>query len=129
MVNGYRAIMLAGKQTYEHRAAFLYMLGFVPKEVDHINGNPRDNRWVNLRPITSAQNKFNSKIFSTNTSGYRGVSYAKHARRYRAALNSRVNGKPMIKHLGYFDTAEEAHRAYRDAVVKKYGNFLRKSSD
>jgi hypothetical protein len=42
-------------------------------EVDHINGDPLDNRRINLRLVTHTENMWNSKIFKTNKSGIKGI--------------------------------------------------------
>ena len=75
--------------------------------VDHINGNTLDNRLSNLRVVTQSENLFNTKLYSSNTTGYKGVCYDKHAGKYKASI--RLNGKS--KHLGLYSTAEEAHTA------------------
>jgi hypothetical protein len=73
-----------------------------PLQVDHINGDPLDNRRENLRVVTHAENRQNVKAgFAGAKSRYRGVSRA--GDRWRA----RVRGV----HLGLFDAEEEAGRA------------------
>lgn len=102
------------KHVYMHRAV-LETTG----PVDHINGNGLDNRRDNLRPATTAQNQWNTEKQANNTSGYKGVTYDKRARKWKAYIG--VNGKRL--HLGYFSTAEEAAIAYNDAASVAHGEF------
>lgn len=45
-----------------HRIAFAIMKGHWPKgEIDHINGNRSDNRWINLRDVSQSENGINRK--------------------------------------------------------------------
>lgn len=78
--------------------------GFV---IDHINRDKLDNRRSNLRIATKAQNRSNSTIVLSKT-GYKGVHWAKHASKWVAAIT--ISGKS--KYLGYWDSPEDAHRAY-----------------
>lgn len=123
MLSGYMAVTLNKKTYYLHRLAFLYMTGEIPIQVDHINRKRADNRWQNLRSATNAQNVMNSKLNKRNTSGFKGVT--KRNKRFRAALSGRIKGKPFLKHLGYFATAEEAYKAYKKAAKQKYGEYFR----
>ncbi len=91
------------------------------EQVDHINGDVHDNRRSNLRLATHAENHRNTKRPTTNKSGYKGVSWHKEARKWRATISSHG----QWKHLGFFDTPQEAHRAYIDAAAKLNGDFAR----
>jgi hypothetical protein len=87
-------------------------------KVDHKNGDPCDNRRENLRVATNGQNLGNSRKRLTatlTTSRFKGVSYARHARKWKAGINTR--------HLGYFFTEEAAAVAYNDAALEVFGEF------
>jgi hypothetical protein len=86
--------------------------------IDHQNGDGTDNRWANLRLATSSLNAANSRRRSDNTSGFKGVSRCRGAR-WRASIQ--LNGK--FKHLGHFDTPEEAHAVYCAAAANYFGEF------
>lgn len=116
--NGYTRITVSGKSYYAHRLAWLYMTGEWPaEEVDHINGDRRDNRFANLRATTVSLNRANTKRRSDNTSGYKGVCWDRNRKRWLV----RAAGK----HVGYFDTPEAGHAAYVTAAVGAYGEFAR----
>lgn len=89
-----------------------------PRVADHINGNPLDNRWVNLRVCSGPQNVCNRKMSKHNTSGFKGVSETKRGR-YAA----QIAFQRKTYYLGTFDTPEEAHRAYCEAAVRLHGEF------
>ena len=95
------------KNYHTHRIAWLIYYGEWPKnQIDHINQDPTDNRIENLRDVTYAENNKNRTLQNNNTTGYSGVSFYKHKRykKYRARI--RINN--IEKHLGYYDTVEEA---------------------
>lgn len=122
--DGYVHIGVDYNRYFAHRLAFLYMTGEMPEpkqHVDHINSNTVDNRWANLRLATSSQNQMNVLMWSSNTSGYKGVSWHKGEGRWRACI--RVKGKR--KYLGYFDTAEQGYAAYCEAAKLHHGEFAR----
>jgi hypothetical protein len=98
------------------------MTGSWPKEqIDHINGDPLDNRWSNLREATQSQNNWNTRLSRNNTSGYKGVSWHKGERKWDATIMA--YGKSHF--LGRFKTKEEARDAYIDASKKLHGEFSR----
>jgi hypothetical protein len=122
MNRGYREIRIDRRNYAAHRLAWLYMTGERPShEIDHINGDPGDNRIINLRPATSSQNKANARKRSRNTSGWKGVSWHARDRKWRAMIG--VAGRQQ--HLGYFDCPAEAHAAYVRAAEHHFGEFAR----
>lgn len=87
-------------------------------EIDHINHNRHDNRIANLREATKAQNTINRRWFNPNG---KGVTFRtdRNSRPWQAQIA--FNGKKI--HLGFFDTPEEAHEAYKKASAKYHGEF------
>lgn len=103
-----------------HRLAFLYMTGsFPPAEADHINRDPTDNRWSNLRAATSHENKLNRRIQSNNKSGYRGVSWYAPGNKWR--VRGTINRREIA--LGYYDQLEEAAAVARRWRAENHGEF------
>jgi len=103
-----------------HRVAWFYMTGNWPiKQIDHINHNRSDNRWVNLREATNQQNNWNLPAKKTNKSGYRGVHWDNDRRKWRSRIV--IDGKCV--HIGMFECPKEAHLAYMKVAKKLYGEF------
>ena len=110
-----------GKTIRMHRL----ILGILDKpefQADHINCDGLDNRRINLRLANHTQNCRNSRKIliyrgKPTSSIYKGVSWYKAYRRWRA----KVSGK----HIGYFDTEEEAAHAYNEFVKENFGEFAR----
>lgn len=98
------------------------ILGAKRKEiVDHIDGNGLNNQKTNLRICTNTQNCWNQRIAKNNTTGFKGVTFVKATKRYRARI--RVNSKLIL--VGDFKTAQEAGEAYNWAALNHYGDFAR----
>ena len=89
--------------------------------IDHVDTNPFHNAWTNLRSATQSQNLANRGANSTNTSGYKGVTWCKLYRKWVARIT--VNYKNL--NLGYFDNPQEAHAAYCQAATRIFGAFAR----
>ena len=120
----YMFIRYEGKWYLAHRLAFAIMEGRWPDpEVDHENTDGWDNRWLNLREATKAQNAQNRKMPITNKVGMKGVIRVARFGVTKFEARIRVSGKQ--KHLGRFDTAQEAHAAYCNAADKHFGDFAR----
>lgn len=117
---GYRCIKLFGVCVYEHRLAFYLERGFWPPDkVDHKNGNPSDNRFKNLRLATHSENMMNTRLWRTNTSGVKGVSWCERLNRWRVRLT--VNRRE--RHFGYYENFEDAKTASKEAHKKAHGRF------
>lgn len=88
---------------------------------DHIDGNGLNNQRSNLRICTMAENQQNQGKQQHNTSGFKGVSFHTHTKKWRACIS--VAGKQH--YLGYFTTKEEAYEAYCKACIELHGGFAR----
>lgn len=89
--------------------------------IDHIDGNPHNNKFANLRIATSRQNQCNQKIRRDNTSGLKGVSWDSKRNKWQAGIQ--IDGKRIA--LGRFSTKEEAYAAYCEAARRLHGEFAR----
>lgn len=117
---GYLRVSVNGKNLLQHRLAWRLATGAWPKcRVDHVNGVKTDNRFVNLRECDLSQNLMNCGPHVDNESGLKGV--FRNKKRWAASISA--YGKK--RHLGTFDTPEEAHAAYRAAALEMHGDFAR----
>jgi len=82
-------------------------------EIDHINGNPLDNRKINLRHVTHHQNSMNSLG--------RGIHFVKRKNKWVAYIKY----KYKRYHLGYFNKEKDALFARENAKTKFFGEFAR----
>ncbi len=87
--------------------------------IDHKNQDKLDNQRSNLRLATDAQNKMNSVKPINNTSGYKGVTWNKRAKKYIAQISH--NNKQI--YLGHFPDLISAAIAYNDAATELRGDF------
>lgn len=90
------------------------------KEIDHIDGNPKNNRKNNLRKTTHCENMKNTKLSISNTSGHKGVHLTNNGR-WGACITH--NNKRI--HLGTFMNYEDAVRVREEAEQKYFGEFNR----
>lgn len=110
-------ISFKGIRYLAHRVAYFIYHGVDPKEkqVDHIDGNPLNNKITNLRLATGSQNQFNRSSQKNNKSGVVGVHWDKLRKKWRAYITAR--GERI--YFGYFTDIAEA-KAARIAAEKKY---------
>lgn len=107
-----------------HRVIWEMMTGqSLPKNVliDHIDGDPWNNKWSNLRLAMPHQNQFNAKRRRDNKSGIKGVSYVHRDKRWAAQI--RVAGKRIS--LGHHITKGLAAVARAKAALRYHGQFAR----
>lgn len=98
--------------------AFLYVYGYMPKEVDHWDGNKGNDAIKNLRDASRTQNQAN-KNCRIGESGTRGVHRSSNSSKWRAVI--RRGGQ--IYFLGNYATIEEASAVYKAAANELYGEF------
>ena len=113
---GYLDIAIEDHKYRAHRIIWKWMTGEDPLSIDHIDGNRTNNAWHNLRSVEHHVNLKNSKLSKSNTSGAVGVWWNEAQGKW----NSYITYRGRRKHLGSFDTFEEAVAA-RKAADAKYG--------
>lgn len=95
------------------------------KNLDHINQNKLDNRKENLRVATNSQNQANRKKWLVMgqpcSSKYRGVSWHKGAKKWRALTEH----KGVHYNLGNYDSEEKAAKVYDLKVQELHGEFAK----
>lgn len=104
--------------TYASQSLHQFLTGY--ELTDHRNGDGLDNRRANLREATPGENGQNCRKRSHNTSGFKGVTWHKHRRKWLAQIKS---GDGKNRFLGYFLTAEGAAHAYDAAARELHGEF------
>lgn len=87
--------------------------------VDHIDGNPLNNRKNNLRKCKNIQNRWNQKLSKNSTSGYKGVT------RVGLKWQTGISYKGDWIYLGIYKTKEEAALVYNKAALEYFGEFAR----
>lgn len=114
--HGYLILNIGKKPYLAHRVIFMYMEGYWPAQIDHINHIRTDNRWSNLRDVKHRDNQLNCSVSKNSTVGVNGVSIHKPTGKYRTYIT--VNSKQ--KHLGLYASVDEAIHA-RDLANQQYG--------
>ena len=117
--SGYKYIKIDGKSYSSHRLIFGMIYGYLPYEIDHIDGNPLNNLVENLREANHSDNLKNTKIQSNNRSGVKGVCWHKRTKKWYATIV--VNKKPV--YIGSYKLLEQAKQAINLARAKHHGKF------
>lgn len=110
---GYWKLAFKGKWVLAHRLAWFMTYGKWPEgEIDHINGDPGDNRIANLREATRSQNAMNTRRGN-------GVCWHKGRNKWQAL----VKAKGKSHYLGHFDDRGEAEAVAAAAIRELHGEF------
>jgi hypothetical protein len=118
---GYIQVFYKNKVYRGHRIIFLLVHGYLPKIIDHVNGDRLDNRIENLRPANECRNSQNARMSKNNTSGIKGVYFDQDRQKWSAEIGA--NNK---RHrLGRFSTKFDAACAAYSARNKLHGEFCR----
>jgi len=113
----YLVIAIDGKMYKAHRLAYLLMTGHWPKDqIDHRDGNGANNRWENIRAVTSTENVRNTKR-RNNNSGFRGISWDRGTGKWRVRITNK--GQRYVR--GYFTELEDAILERLEAEAEIWG--------
>jgi hypothetical protein len=114
-VNEYSQVRWNGKLFLYHRLVYvLSTFHDIPEnmQIDHIDGDPTNNRIENLRVVTNRENQQNRKKHRDGS--LVGCYWDKNAQKWSA----KIYFKGQRKHLGLFSTEQEAHEAYLEVLSK-----------
>ena len=112
--------VIGARRYYLHRLIFQWFHGYVPSEVDHVNGDHTDNRVENLRACSRSENQRNTGLRSSNKSGVKGVHSAPGGT--WIAMVASDEGR---KYLGVFKDLKEAEAVVREYRQELHGEFTR----
>lgn len=118
--HGHLQIQLFCKNYMAHILAWMHYYGENPtSHIDHVDGNPANNRICNLRLATQSQNMMNARLRKNNTSGVKGVCWRKKEKKWGAYMS--VNKK--VTQFGCFEHFEEALVVRKAMEQVYYGGF------
>jgi len=101
-----------------YRVIWCHVTGEWPRaEIDHIDCNPSNDAWSNLREASGFQNGLNRRVRADSKAGIKGVQWCRQHAKWRARFRRRV--------LGYFGTLDEANAAYFVAASAADAAFAR----
>lgn len=109
--HGYRHGCLLSKPVRAHHIVWAMTRGEWPTdEIDHINGDPADNRPENLRQVSHADNVKNRCVADSTFTGQIGITKASNNDKFRVRLAG--------QYFGVYDTLEEAIRVRDEKLVE-----------
>ena len=116
--DGYGRFRVDGKTILAHRYAYKLHTGIYDNsiELDHICNNRRCVNPAHLRPCSRIENSRNR----LSTREFKGVSWHKRICKWQAQI--KINN--CNKSLGYFQTPQDAHEAYKRAALEAFGEFV-----
>jgi hypothetical protein len=115
----YVGLCVNGKKHLMHRMIFLYHHGYLPKCIDHIDGDGSNNRIENLREATQSQNLMNVPGRSGTKSGMKNVYW--HSKLHKWAVHAKVGDK--VKYFGLYEDIELAELVATEVRNKYHKQF------
>jgi hypothetical protein len=119
--NGYQHGVLNGKTYREHQLVWALVYGYIPRLLDHIDGDTGNNKVENLREVSHSQNMMNATLRKDNKTGCKGVIWSKEKNKYRVEIRS----NNVKRHLGYFEDLELACLVASEARDLYHGKHAR----
>lgn len=119
--NKYLVVTIKKKPYKLHRIIFYMHFGYLPKILDHVDGDTRNNRIENLRSATNQENQRNKKQHKNNSSGYKNVTFNARNKKWQVGLM--INKR--YKYFGLFEDIELADLVATEARNKYFGEFAR----
>ena len=122
----YRVDLSKDGKRKNHKIHRLVADAFIPKlqnktYVDHKDNNKLNNHMNNLRWCTIAENNRNQTKQANKSSKYKGVSWNKRNKKWRACIK---HNRKMI-HIGLFKDEKDAARAYDTKAKELFGKFAK----
>ena len=118
---GYKNIKICGKTYKNHRLIYFWHYGYFPKYIDHIDGNPSNNKIHNLREVNQTKNLQNAKLSKNNSSGFKNVYWNKAAKKWQ--VYCRIEG--ILKYFGIYDDLKLADLVATEVRNKYFGQYAR----
>lgn len=119
--SGYKAVCYKRKKYYVHRLIYLMHTGVMPIEIDHIDGDPSNNRVENLRECNRSENGFNKSAQRNNKSGVKNIHWCDKAKKWIVYL--KINGKNT--NFGGFEDLDLAVFVASELRDKHHRTFAR----
>lgn len=95
-------------RVYMHRVINKTPVGMV---TDHLDRDGLNNQSSNLVAKTHAHNIYNQALSPRNTSGHKGISWARNVKKWHVY----IGGRKDRRNVGYFNSLSEAVKAHRSA--------------
>lgn len=123
--HGYVFLSIKNKLYTGHRVAFMFVHGYAPKQVDHVNGVRDDNRIENLRAANNCNNQWNTKAKKGTKLGIKGVSEARSRSGKLEGYRARLTHNGKTYYLGVYSTPEKAGEAFDKKAVELRAEWVR----
>ncbi len=118
---GYKITVINKKFFYLHRLIFMFHNGYMPSNIDHIDGNKSNNRIENLRACNRFENLSNRSKQANSKSGHKNVYWLKSRSQWVVAIGARCKKH----HIGYFNDLDKAINAATNARLELHNDFAK----